>query len=220
MIFVYVILDDWIVSIVSNIGNNSNRSNVIKTNIRNVKYDRIYSFILFIRMDPQNSNEQPIATSADGTLNEARHLRSQKKRPKADISGGWTDLTLRNSYLAGALKHAVYKPRGKPSDVWTRGIFAIYKADDAIVPDWYICKRKDEMMNDCNQLFNIKLRDGNSRLREHCDKHDQKENQEKFFRISYDQMVSALDKANLFGDNYGVVSFRQLLPRPEVMEIW
>lgn len=169
-------------------------------------------------MDQQENtpNEQLSAALTDDTSTQ----KEKKDRLKEDISGGWTNMTLFNSYLGGALKHDVYKPRGKGSDVWARGINAIYKADNTIVPDWYICKRMNAEMNDCNQLFNLKLRQGNSRLREHCDKHDQEGKQEKLFQVSYEQMISALDKANLVGDSYGIVSFRAHLPRPELMKIW
>lgn len=146
-----------------------------------------------------------------------------KKPPKSDISGGWTNMTLMKSYLCGALKHAVYKPRGKPSDVWQRGIHAIHLADDTVIENWYICKRKDTNQNDCNRLFNLKLRHGNKSLREHCEKHDRNEAEkqdEKYFLVSYEQMVNALDKSNLVGDSYGLVSFREVLPRPEVMGNW
>lgn len=143
-----------------------------------------------------------------------------KVHSKPDISGGWTKTAMLSAYLAGALKHAIYKPRGKPSDVWGRGMYAVCRADNTVVENWYICKRMNDQKNYCNELFNLKLSHGNSRLREHCDKHDKDEKQEKCFMVSYDQMISALEKANLLGDSCGLVSFRQVLPRPEIMGAW
>lgn len=174
--------------------------------------------------DPTSSNEMPQTSSPIRMLpNQLQATTSQeitKNRSKPDISGGWTKTAMLSSYLAGALKHAVYKPRGKPSNVWERGMHAVCKADNTVIENWYICKRKNDKEKDCNDLFNLKLSHGNSRLREHCEKHDKDTKQDKLFLVSYDQMISALDKANLLGDSYGLISFRKILPRPEDMGNW
>lgn len=180
-------------------------------------------------MDSQDKdlNEQRVSTSPKQvTQIQPKTPTSQnanKDHPNGDISGGWTKATILSSYLAGALTHIAFKPRGKASDVWKRGLNAVCKADNTIIDNWYICKRIDEEKKECNELFNLKLSRGNIRLRTHCDKHDQREKdkeEEKRFLISYDEMVSALDKANEVGDSYGLVSFRKFLPRPEVMGDW
>lgn len=93
---------------------------------------------------------------------------------------------------------------------------AICKADNTLIENWFIC----------NELFNLKLSSGNSRLREHCEKHDKQQKQDKeqmkdkLFLLSYDRIISALNKANLLGDSYGVIPFRKILPRPEEMGNW
>lgn len=137
------------------------------------------------------------------------------KKEKEDITGGWSQTTLLNSYLSGVIKHEVYKPRGKPSDVWQRGLYALYKLDGSIIPDWYICKH-----NDCNQLFNLKLSKGNSRLRDHLAQHDKEAGKVEVFSLSYDQMVSVLQRSNIVGDAYGIVRFGEILPRPEAIKNW
>lgn len=148
-------------------------------------------------------------------------MEPQAATSKPDISAGWTKTTILSAYLSGALKHAIFKPRGKPSNVWERGMHAVCKTDNTVIENWYICKRQNSKQEDCNELFNLKLSHGNKRLREHCEKHEiDDEKQEKYFSVSYEQMISALDKANLLGDSYGLISFRKVLPRPDAMGNW
>lgn len=96
----------------------------------------------------QAINSQPTASQAKP---------SQAKRPKPDISSGWTKTGILGSYLAGALKDTIYKPRGKPSDVWQRGMHAVCKADNTLIENWYICKRMNQKQEVCNELFNLQL---------------------------------------------------------------
>lgn len=145
--------------------------------------------------------QPPIALHDQKDQQQENEARTPETPPvlkqRADISGGYTKSILLNGYASGLLTHVKHKPRGKPSDVWNRGIFALSKSDGTIIPDWYICKR-----DDCNQMFNKKLSQGNSSLRDHLAQHDKKSEQR--FTLSYDQMISALERAAISGDSYGV----------------
>lgn len=150
--------------------------------------------------------------------NSEQQAQQPDKKEREDISGGYTKSNLINSYASGIVKHGKFKPRGKPSNVWDRGIYALYKTDDSIISNWYICKRTE-----CNEFFNMKLSQGNKRLREHLaqhDKDDEKSEPSPSFTVTWEQFYKALNRANTLGDSHGLISFEDVLPKPKEMPIW
>lgn len=197
----------------------------------------IHQSIIFLstnhEMEHQKTPESPEKTTPKTPSKTPSKTESKTPPKKADFAGGYNKLSLQTSYKSGLILHTKCKPRGKPSDVWDRGFYALALLNGSIIPDWYICKR-----DDCDEILNVKLSQGNKRLRDHLRQHDkstetEKENKdehkeehkeehkdEQFFMVSYDQMLSALERSCKIGDSYGLVSFRKVLPRPDIMKTW
>lgn len=60
---------------------------------------------------------------------------SKTPSKKPDFTGGFNKLSLQTSYKSGLILHTKCKPRGKPSDVWDRGFYALALLNGSIIPD-------------------------------------------------------------------------------------